>query len=92
MFGALDGPRQKTSVTFISSAALAAGVRERLGLRKRVVAVKGTRTVGKRDLVHNDYQPVIEVDSQTYAVRADGQPLVCAPAHKLPLAQRYFLF
>ena len=92
MFGALDGPRQKTSVTFVSAAALAAGVRDRLGLRKRVVAVKGTRSIGKRDLVHNNYQPVIEVDPQTYAVRADGQPLVCAPAHKLPLAQRYFLF
>jgi urease subunit alpha len=92
MFGALDGPRQKTSVTFVSAAALAAGVRERLGLRKRVVAVKGTRTIGKRDLVHNEYQPVIEVDSQTYAVRADGVPLICAPAHNLPLAQRYFLF
>jgi urease subunit alpha len=92
MFGALDGPRQKTSVTFVSAAALSAGVHEHLALRKRVVAVKGTRSIGKRDLVHNDYQPVIEVDSQTYAVRADGQPLVCAPAHTLPLAQRYFLF
>jgi len=92
MFGALDGPRQKTSVTFVSAAALASGVQNRLGLRKRVVAVKGTRTIRKKDLVHNDYQPVIEVDPQTYAVRADGQPLVCAPALKLPLAQRYFLF
>jgi urease subunit alpha len=92
MFGALDGPRQKTSVTFTSAAALAAGVGERLGLRKRLVAVRGTRSVRKRDLVHNDYQPVIEVDPQTYRVLADGQPLVCAPATNLPLAQRYFLF
>jgi len=92
MFGSLDGPRQKTSVTFVSAAALLVGVQQRLGLRKRVVAVKGTRSIGKRDLVHNDYRPVIEVDPQTYQVRADGQPLVCAPALKLPLAQRYFLF
>jgi urease subunit alpha len=92
MFGALDGPRQRTSVTFISAAALAAGVDARLGLRKRCVAVKGTRTIGKRDLIHNDYQPVIEVNSQSYEVRADGVPLVCEPAATLPLAQRYFLF
>ncbi len=92
MFGAMDGPRQRTSVTFVSAAALAADVGARLGLRKRLVAVKGTRTIGKRDLVHNDYQPVITVDPQTYEVRADGQLLQCPPATRLPLAQRYFLF
>jgi len=92
MFGAMDGPRQRTSVTFVSAAALAADVGARLGLRKRLVAVKGTRTIGKRDLVHNDYQPVIAVDPQTYEVRADGQLLQCSPATRLPLAQRYFLF
>ncbi len=63
-----------------------------MGLRKRLVAVKGTRTVSKRDLVLNDYMPKIEVDPQTYEVRADGQLLVCEPAAVLPLAQRYFLF
>ncbi len=92
MFGALPGPCQRTSVTFVSAAALGAGVGERLGLRKRLVAVRGTRSIGKRDLVHNDYQPVIEVNPQTYDVRADGVSLVCEPAAKLPLAQRYFLF
>ena len=65
---------------------------ERLKLDKRLVAVQGTRTVRKRDLVLNDYQPNIEVDSQTYEVRADGQLLTCEPAKVLPLAQRYFLF
>ena len=92
MFGALDGPRHKTSVTFVSRAALAAGVSDRLGLRKRVVAVRETRSIRKKDLVHNDYQPVVEVDPQTYQVRADGRVLVCQPASRLPLAQRYFLF
>jgi urease subunit alpha len=65
---------------------------ERLKLDKRLVAVRGTRTLRKRDLVLNDYQPQIEVDSQTYEVRADGQLLTCEPAKVLPLAQRYFLF
>jgi urease subunit alpha len=63
-----------------------------LGLRKRLVAVAGTRRIGKRDLILNDYLPQIEVDAQTYEVRADGQLLTCEPADVLPLAQRYFLF
>jgi urease subunit alpha len=63
-----------------------------LNLTKSLVAVKGTRTIRKRDLVLNDYQPKIEVDSQTYEVRADGMLLTCEPATVLPLAQRYFLF
>ena len=92
MFGALGGARAATSVSFVSQAALAAGLGERLGLQKRLVAVRGTRSVRKKDLVHNDYQPRIEVDAQTYEVRADGQLLVCEPAKELPLAQRYFLF
>lgn len=65
---------------------------QKLDLRKRLVAVKGTRAIRKSDLVLNDYQPVIEVDAQTYEVRADGQLLTCEPAKVLPLAQRYFLF
>ena len=64
----------------------------RLKLRKRLDAVRGTRTIRKRDLVHNDALPVMEVDPQTYEVRADGQLLTCAPATVLPLAQKYFLF
>ena len=92
MWGALGGARHATSVTFVSRAALEAGVGERLKLRKRLDAVRGTRTVRKRDLVHNDALPVMEVDPQTYEVRADGQLLTCAPASVLPLAQKYFLF
>jgi urease subunit alpha len=92
MFGALGGARGATSVSFISGAAMGTGLESRLGLRKRLVAVKGTRTLRKKDLIHNDYQPRIEVDPQTYQVRADGQLLTCEPASVLPLAQRYFLF
>jgi urease subunit alpha len=92
MFGALGGARHATSVTFVSAAALAEGVGERLGLRKRLAAVRGTRGIGKRDLVHNGALPVMAVDPQTYEVRADGALLTCEPARVLPLAQRYFLF
>ena len=92
MFGALGGARHATSVSFVSQAGLDAGMGERLRLQKRLVAVSGTRTLGKKDLILNDYLPVIEVDAQTYEVRADGRLLTCEPAHTLPLAQRYFLF
>jgi len=92
MWGSLGGARHATSVTFVSRAALEAGVGARLKLRKRLDAVRGTRTIRKRDLVHNDALPVMEVDPQTYEVRADGQLLTCAPAAVLPLAQKYFLF
>ena len=93
MFGALAGARHATSVTFVSKAALEAGVPgKRLRLAKRAVAVRGTRKVGKKDLIHNDALPVMEVDPQTYEVRADGELLTCEPAKVLPMAQRYFLF
>jgi urease subunit alpha len=92
MFAAVGGACAATSVTFVSQAAQQAAVAERLGLRKRTVAVTGTRTVGKADMIHNDYLPRIEVDAQTYQVRADGELLVCEPMRELPLAQRYFLF
>jgi urease subunit alpha len=92
MFGALGGALARTSVSFVSRAALENGVRERLGLQKDVVAVKGTRSISKRDMIHNAALPKIEVDSQTYEVRADGVLLTCEPATSLPLAQRYFLF
>jgi urease subunit alpha len=92
MFGALGGARSATSVSFVSQAALDGGIGERLRLRKRLVPVSGTRTLRKRDLILNDYLPQIEVDPQTYEVRADGQLLTCEPASVLPLAQRYFLF
>ncbi len=92
MFGALGGARGATSLTFVSQAALQAGVPEKLRLAKRISAVRGTRGVRKRDMILNDYQPQIEVDAQTYEVRADGELLTCEPATVLPLAQRYFLF
>jgi urease subunit alpha len=92
MFGALGAARHATSVSFVSRAALDAGLGDRLQLKKRLVAVSGTRALRKKDLVLNDYLPVIEVDAQTYEVRADGRLLTCEPARVLPLAQRYFLF
>ncbi len=92
MFGALGAARSATSVSFVSQAALATDMVRRLGLRKRLVAVSGTRALRKADMVLNDSLPHIEVDPQTYEVRADGQLLSCEPASVLPLAQRYFLF
>jgi len=92
MFGAYGGARAWTSVHFVSAASINEGVGEQLGLRKKTVAVKETRSVRKKDLIHNTWQPKIEVDAQTYEVRADGILLTCEPATELPLAQRYFLF
>jgi len=83
---------RSTSVTFVSQAALAADLPRTLGLRTRVEAVRGTRGIGKRDMVGNAATPTIEVDPATYAVYADGVHMTCAPAAALPLAQRYFLF
>ncbi len=92
MFGALGNAVSQTAVTFVSQAALDAGIGEQLGLKKRLLAVKNTRSIGKKDMILNDWQPDIEVDSQTYEVRANGELLTCEPAEVLPLAQRYFLF
>jgi urease subunit alpha len=92
MFGALGGARAATGVTFVSKAARDAGVAATLGLRKAVSAVQNTRRIGKRHLIHNDLTPKMEVDPQTYEVRADGALLTCEPASVLPMAQRYFLF
>jgi urease subunit alpha len=92
MFGALGGARSATGVTFVSRAALERSVPGTLGLRKQIAAVRNTRNLGKRDLIHNDRTPKIEVDPQTYEVRADGELLTCEPADVLPMAQRYFLF
>ena len=91
MFGAY-GKALKTSLTFVSQAALENPAVHALGLSKPLEAVRNTRRVSKRDMLHNDALPHIEVDAETYAVRADGQLLVCEPASVLPLAQRYFLF
>ncbi|MBT6274370.1 MAG: urease subunit alpha [Chromatiales bacterium] len=92
MFGAYGGAIGATSVTFLSKAALGSDIAQALELRKRCVAVRGTRELSKSDMKLNDYMPHIEVDSQTYEVRADGEHLTCEPAQELPLAQRYFLF
>ncbi len=92
MFGAFGGALAHSSVTFISEAALVGRVAEKIGLQKTVLAVTGTRTVTKADMALNDYTPKIDVDTETYEVRADGVHLTCEPARELPLAQRYFLF
>jgi len=92
MFGAFGGALAATCLTFVSKAALDSGVLDALGLRRILAAVRDTRFIGKRDLIHNDALPRIEVDPQTYEVRADGMLLTCEPATVLPLAQRYFLF
>lgn len=92
MFASYGGSRHATCLTFISQAAMAAGVPEQLGLKKQIAVVKGCREVKKTDLIHNDYLPNIEVDAQNYQVKADGQLLWCEPAEVLPMAQRYFLF
>lgn len=92
MFGAFGAAVSRTSFTFLSKAALEADVPTRLGLRRRCEAVLNTRRINKKDMLHNDYLPHMEVDPQTYAVRADGQLLTCEPLDELPLAQRYFLF
>jgi len=92
MFGAFGGALHRGSLSFVSQAALAGGLPEVLGLRKTVAAVRGCRSVKKADMVHNAYAPRMEVDAQTYEVRADGQLLTCEPAQVLPMAQRYFLF
>jgi urease subunit alpha len=92
MFGAVGKALIDTSVHFVSQAALAAEVDQALGLERPLVAVKNTRDIRKKDLLLNDAQPVVEVNPQTYEVRADGVLLTCEPAGVLPLAQRYFLF
>ena len=92
MFGAFGGALAATCLTFVSKMALNSGALDALGLNRMLAAVRDTRAIGKRDLIHNDYLPRVEVDPQTYEVRADGVLLTCEPAQILPLAQRYFLF
>ena len=92
MFGAYGGSLHKSSLTFVSQAGLAAGIGEKYGLHKTLSAVKNVRGIRKKNMVHNGLTPRMEIDAQTYAVRADGQLLVCDPATSLPLTQRYFLF
>jgi urease subunit alpha len=93
MFGAFGQALPNSAVTFVSRAAFEADIGKRLGLQKGVLAVENTRGgIGKKDMVLNDATPGMEVDPETYEVRADGALLTCEPAEELPLAQRYFLF
>jgi len=92
MFGAMGLAAAKTSLAFVSAAAQAAGIGQKYGLAKPLAAVGGCRTLSKLDMKLNDALPKIEVDPESYEVRADGQLLTCQPAKTLPLAQRYFLF
>ena len=92
MFGAYGGALAETCLTFVSGAAIDAGLDKALRLNRRLVPVSNTRSIGKAAMIHNDALPVIEVDAETYEVRADGVLLTCEPAAVLPMAQRYFLY
>ncbi len=92
MFGAFGRAMTASSITFVSKAAVEAGIAEKLALTRVVLPVENCRNIGKKDMVLNDAMPVIEVDPETYEVRADGELLTCEPAEVLPMAQRYFLF
>ncbi|MBX3534736.1 MAG: urease subunit alpha [Xanthobacteraceae bacterium] len=93
MWGAMGKSRTASSVVFVSQAAVDGGLRAKLGIEKELVAVENTRGgISKKSMIHNDATPDIEIDTETYEVRADGELLVCEPAKVLPMAQRYFLF
>ena len=92
MFGAFGGALARGSITFVSQAGQNAGIKERFALSKNVSAVRNIRGIRKQHMIHNSYLPTMEIDAQTYTVRADGQLLTCEPAISLPMAQRYFLF
>ncbi|QHW30575.1 urease subunit alpha [Paenibacillus rhizovicinus] len=92
MFGGFGKAVASTSITFVSQAAYDRGIAQELGLAKRIEPVRGCRSVTKKDMIHNDATPVIEVNPETYEVKVDGVPATCEPAEVLPMAQRYFLF
>jgi urease subunit alpha len=92
MFGAFGKALTASSLVFVSKAAARSNLRSQLGVDKQFVAVEKTRSINKKSMIHNDATPDIEVDPETYEVRADGELLTCAPAEVLPMAQRYFLF
>jgi urease subunit alpha len=92
MFGAYGGALASGSITFVSQAGQNAGIKDRFGLTKNVSVVRGIRGIRKQHMIHNDYLPKMEIDAQTYSVRADGQLLTCEAAVSLPMSQRYFLF
>ena len=92
MFASMGRAVQRSAVAFLSQAGQEAGVAESLGLQRDTLAVQNCRNIGKKDMVLNDAMPFIEVNPETYEVRADGELLVCEPAEVLPMAQRYFMF
>jgi urease subunit alpha len=92
MFGVFGKAMPRSSVTFVSQASLDDGIARRLGVERQLLAVKNTRGISKESMIHNDATPKIEVDPETYEVRADGELLTCEPATVMPMAQRYFLF
>jgi urease subunit alpha len=92
MFGAYGGALARGSLTFVSQAGVNAGIKDKYGLAKTLSAVKNIRGIRKQHMIHNSYLPKMEIDAQTYSVRADGQLLTCEAASVLPMAQRYFLF
>ena len=92
MFGSYGRSRTQSSVTFVSQAALDAGLADTLGVEKEMIAVSNTRAISKDSMIHNSATPAMEVDPETYEVHADGQLLICEPMTVLPMAQRYFLF
>jgi urease subunit alpha len=92
MFGVFGRALGETCMTFLSQWGLQAGEPQRLGLKRRIGIARDVRQLRKVDMIHNFWQPRIEVDPQTYQVRADGELLVCEPASQLPMTQRYFLF
>ena len=92
MFASFGRSVEHSSVTFVSDAAQAKGIKTQLGLAKSTLPVKQTRDISKADMFHNSHCPDIDVDPETYEVRADGVLLTCEPASELPMAQRYFLF
>jgi urease subunit alpha len=92
MFGAFGRSVERSAVLFVSGAAQAAGIGASLGLAKDTLAVQGTRTIGKADMIHNSATPQVDVHPETYEVRANGELLTCAPATELPMAQRYFMY
>ncbi|WP_413731818.1 MULTISPECIES: urease subunit alpha [unclassified Shewanella] len=92
MYACFGQALHSSSMLFLSKAAIAADIPGKLGLKSRIGEVRGCRNINKKQMLHNDYTPEIQLDSQTYEVKADGMPLVCEPATELPMTQRYFLF
>ncbi len=92
MFGSFGRSLHKSNLAFLSQSAITQGIPERFGLQKNIAVAKNIRSVKKQHMIHNDYAPKMEIDAQTYAVRANGMLLTCEPASSLPMTQRYFLF